>query len=156
LRDRARGHRGAGVVIAATTTTTGYIPYDWLAPGTVLLNVSLDDVLPDVVELADLLFVDDGSLVRADDRRLLGGLYRAGRLQGPDESEEAASDEARRVTATLGDVIIGRHPGRARDDEVVLVNPFGMALLDLQLAGRVCERAEALNVGKIAGGMTCP
>ncbi len=75
--------RDAGVVITVTTTTTGYLPYGWLAPGALIAHVSLDDVLTDVVRLAGLVVIDDWSLVSADSRRLLGRMYRAGELLGP-------------------------------------------------------------------------
>ncbi|TWH65130.1 hypothetical protein [Micromonospora olivasterospora] len=66
--------RAADVVVPVTTTTTGYIPYGWLRPGCVVVNVSLDDVLPDVVRRADRIVVDDWGLVAADGVRLLGRL----------------------------------------------------------------------------------
>ncbi len=65
--------RDADVVVQVTTTTVGYLRHDWLKPGAVVVNVSLDDVLPDVVSRADLVVVDNWTLVRDDERRLLGG-----------------------------------------------------------------------------------
>jgi ornithine cyclodeaminase len=138
--------RGASVVITTTTTTTGYIPYAWLSPGAVLVHVSLDDVLPDVVERADLVIVDDWELVRDDDRRLLGRLHRAGQLQGPGGGS-AEGESGRMVDASIGEVLIGAHPGRRSDEEIVLVNPFGMAIEDIAFAQAVYERAEEAAVG---------
>ena len=51
--------RGARLVVPVTTTTTGYIRHDWLEPGALLVNVSLDDALPEVFLRADRVFVDD-------------------------------------------------------------------------------------------------
>ncbi len=34
----------ANVVVAATTTTTAYVPYNWITRGTAVINVSLDDI----------------------------------------------------------------------------------------------------------------
>ena len=127
--------RGADVVIPVTTTTEGYLPLEWLAPGAVVVNVSLDDVLPDVVHGAGLVVVDDWGLVAADDRRLLGRMLRAGELYGPHEEKPAG--RARRVDAELGEILVGAHPGRTARDEVVLVNPFGMAIADLAIAAAV-------------------
>ena len=45
--------------------------------------------------------------------------------------------------ATIGDVLVGRHPGRMRATDVVLSNPFGMAILDLALASAIVESAAA-------------
>jgi ornithine cyclodeaminase/alanine dehydrogenase-like protein (mu-crystallin family) len=135
---------GANLVIAATTTTTGYLDYECFSPGTVIVNVSLDDVLPDVVQRADLVFVDDWSLVRDDQHRLLGRMARAGQLVGP---RDAAVPGARRVDAELGQVLAGHHPGRTRPEQLILVNPFGMALEDLALAAEVARVAERLGIG---------
>ena len=80
--------RPAQLIVPVTTTTTGYIALDWLQPGAILVNVSLDDPLPEVALRADRLFVDDWPLVRADSRRLLGRMYRAGQIEGPDAPAE--------------------------------------------------------------------
>jgi hypothetical protein len=42
-------------IIPATTTTTPYISYNWLQAGAIVVNVSLDDVMPDVVITETLL-----------------------------------------------------------------------------------------------------
>jgi ornithine cyclodeaminase len=140
--------RPAGVVVTTTTTTTGYLPHAWLRPGALVAHVSLDDVLSEVVERADLVFVDDWGLVSGDTRRLLGRMYHAGTLIGPDH--EAHADEAtraRRVDASLGAVLVRQHPGRANDRQVILSNPFGMGILDVALAAEVWRVARRRNLG---------
>jgi N-[(2S)-2-amino-2-carboxyethyl]-L-glutamate dehydrogenase len=142
--------RGADLVVAATTVTEGYIAHDWLAPGAVLAHVSLDDALPDVVERADLIVVDDWDLVRTDHRRLLGRMYRQRRLLGPDGSHHPGrrpDPGARRVDTTLGEVLLGSHPGRRSDTDIVLANPFGMAVLDVAVAARVNAVAVETDAG---------
>ena len=136
--------RGAGLVVTATTTTTGYLEYEWLSPGALVAHVSLDDVLPDVVQRADLVLVDDWKLVRQDSRRLLGRLYHAGKLRSADGGYCpgcSPDPAARAVDATLGDVLLGNHPGRTTPDEIVLSNPFGMSVLDIAVARAVLEVA---------------
>lgn len=140
--------RDAGVVVTTTTTTTGYIPYAWLAPGTLIAHVSLDDVLPEVVRLADLAIVDDWALVSADSRRLLGRMYRSGELLGPaGEAYDTPAPGARRIDATLADVVAGRHPGRQTPAQIILSNPFGMGILDVGVAAEVFRVASALDLG---------
>lgn len=141
---------GAGLVVCTTTTTTGYVAHDWLAPGALVAHVSLDDVLPEVIERADLLVVDDWDLVAADDRRVLGRLYRSGDVTGPAGQHVAGAPESgRRVDATLADVVTGKHPGRAAADDIVLSNPFGMGVLDVALAGAIREVAEREDIGTV-------
>jgi N-[(2S)-2-amino-2-carboxyethyl]-L-glutamate dehydrogenase len=138
----------AELVVPVTTTTEGYIPYDWLLRGALVVNVSLDDVLPEVVHCADHVYVDDWELVRTDSRRLLGRMYGAGELAGPDESQEReATNGARRIDGELGDLLVGKVAGRRDDDEIVLVNPFGLAIEDLAVAARVRAVARERGLG---------
>lgn len=142
--------RGAGLVIPVTTVTEGYLPYAWLEPGSVVIHVSLDDVLPDVVNRAEAVLVDDWGLVSHDRRRLLGRMYRSGDLLAPDGSSfpgRTAGPGARRVDSTIGEVLLGTQPGRRTESGVVLVNPFGMSIQDVALGSAVFQRASALGLG---------
>ena len=136
---------GADIVVPVTTATDGYLPLAWLAPGAILVHVSLDDAEPDVVFGADLVVVDDWALVAADGRRLLGRMVHTGQLCGPDE---VCPPGARRVDAELGDILLGRHPGRRRDNDIVLVNPFGLAIEDVAVAAEIERAATAAGLGR--------
>lgn len=137
---------GADLVVTATTTRSGYVRQSWLAPGTLVVNVSLDDVLPEVVLGADHLIVDDWALVRDDPHRLLGRMVREGKIVGP--GERAGNGSARAVDATLGQVVSGRYRRPRRPDDVVLVNPFGMAIEDIVVAHYVHEVARRRGLGQ--------
>jgi ornithine cyclodeaminase/alanine dehydrogenase-like protein (mu-crystallin family) len=140
--------RDAGVVVTTTTTTTGYLPHAWLSPGALVAHVSLDDALTDVVRLADLVIVDDWSLVSTDSRRLLGRMYRAGELLGPEgEAFGTTATATRQVDATLADILAGRHPGRQSPGQIVFSNPFGMGILDVAMAAEVLRVARRLGLG---------
>jgi ornithine cyclodeaminase len=140
--------RGADLIVAVTTTTSGYIRLDWLEPGSLLLNVSLDDALAEVVFGVDRIIVDDWRLVRADERRLLGRLYRAGQLRGPHE-DEAPRAGVRCVDAELGEVLIGHAPARLSQTERILVNPFGLSIEDIALAAEVRRVACSRRLGYV-------
>jgi ornithine cyclodeaminase/alanine dehydrogenase-like protein (mu-crystallin family) len=137
--------RAVEVVILATTVTSGYIPYEWLKPGALVVNVSLDDLLPEVFLNSQLLLVDDWRLVQADSRRVLGRMNRQGSIVGP--KEQARSAEVKKVDGEIGDLLLGYHPGRNGANEVVVVNPFGLAIEDVALASRIFEIAESRNIG---------
>jgi ornithine cyclodeaminase/alanine dehydrogenase-like protein (mu-crystallin family) len=126
---------GSQLVVCVTTAMEGYIPFAWLEPGSLLVNVSLDDPLPEVMLRADKIFVDDGRLVAADSRRLLGQMLRDGLIAETD--------------GELGDVLIGAVEGRSSAGEVIVMNPFGLAIEDLALARLVYERAGALALGTV-------
>jgi N-[(2S)-2-amino-2-carboxyethyl]-L-glutamate dehydrogenase len=135
-----RAIRGAELVVAVTTATEGYIELGWLAPGALVANVSLDDVRPEVVLGVELVVVDDWRAVRTDGRRLLGRMAREGLVTGPDA-------DGGPVHAELGDLLLGRRPGRQGEHERILVNPFGLAIEDVALAVRVHAAARRLGLG---------
>jgi ornithine cyclodeaminase/alanine dehydrogenase-like protein (mu-crystallin family) len=139
--------RPAQLIVPVTTTTTGYIALDWLQPGAILVNVSLDDPLPEVALRADRLFVDDWPLVRADSRRLLGRMYRAGQIEGPAATPNPEGTGPRVVDGELGQVLAGLRPGRLRERDVILVNPFGLAIEDVALAAEVHRAATRRGLG---------
>jgi N-[(2S)-2-amino-2-carboxyethyl]-L-glutamate dehydrogenase len=139
--------RAAQLIIPVTTTTTGYIPFAWLQPGSLLVNVSLDDPLPEVVLHADVIVVDDWNLVKHDHRRLLGRMYRDGLIVGPDDDGEVSVKGARRIDAQFGDIVNGTKTGRRHANDIILVNPFGLAIEDVALAAQVYQMAQALGIG---------
>lgn len=137
--------RGAQLVVPLTTTTSGYIAHGWLEPGALLVNVSLDDPQPEVILRADKVFVDDWTLVAADERRLLGRMLRAGHIRGPTDPAEGP----RAIDGELGELLVGLREGRARAEEVIVVNPFGMAIEDIAVARCVHEHALELGLGTL-------
>ncbi|MGK5532496.1 ornithine cyclodeaminase family protein [Streptomyces sp. URMC 129] len=142
---------GSQLVVPVTTTTEGYIRRDWLAPGALLVNVSLDDALPDVLLHCDRLFVDDWHLVATDDKRLLGRLVRDGLVTPPPgipRRDGRTRPEARAVDAELGQVVNGQAPARRSDEEVIVVNPFGMSIEDIAVAARIHQAAVAAGLGQ--------
>ncbi len=140
--------KSAQLIIPVTTTTNGYIRFDWLQPGAILVNISLDDPLPEVVLQVDKVIVDDWNLVKNDPRRLLGRMYRTGQVIGPDEPRDSARNgQQRRIDAQLGEVVLGSKSGLEQLDDIVLVNPFGLAIEDVALATHVYRKALDLSIG---------
>jgi ornithine cyclodeaminase len=137
----------AQLIIPATTTTEGYIRYAWLQPGAIVVNVSLDDVLPEVVWQADTIVVDDWMLVKNDPRRLLGRMYRRGEVIGPDDPVPAGSAHYRRIDAQLGDLVLGTRQGRRSPQDIILINPFGLAIEDVAVASQVYRIARQSQLG---------
>jgi ornithine cyclodeaminase len=129
--DAATAIGQASVIVTTTVTTTSYITRGALPPGVVAVNVSLDDFDDSVFCDSDRLYVDDWELVIADQHRRLGKLARAGRVVGP---HEVPAPGQRNVDGTLGELLLGRCRGRGHPDDVVVVNPFGLAVHDLMFA----------------------
>lgn len=138
--------RSADLVIPVTTTKESYIPYNWLKAGCLVVNVSLDDVEPEVVLKADLLVVDDWKLIEHDDKRLLGRMFRAGQITAPNLGKQPEPG-VRAVDAEIGEIVRDRRKGRRRPNDIILVNPFGVAIDDVVLGGQIYILAKAQGIG---------
>lgn len=136
--------RGGNVLVTATTATKPYVSDDWIAPGTLVINVSLDDIEERTYMRADLLYVDDWQLIIDDTKRLLGTLGRAERITGPGQPAPAGG---RGVTGTLGQLLMQACPSRQEAGQTIVVNPFGMAIEDLAIAEQVYAAAVSRGLG---------
>jgi ornithine cyclodeaminase len=143
--DPEKAVRSAPVTIAATTTTTSYVPLAWLPEGSIFLNVSLDDAAEDVLLGADHLFVDDWHLVSEDDTRLLGRLAQAGRATGPGTTAPGA----RQVDTDLATLLSGAYHRPITPTDRTVINPFGMGVHDVAIATRVHATARDTNTGTL-------
>lgn len=125
---------GADVVCLASHSHAPVIEKDWIAPGCHVTSVGYTPPrgeLPVDLARAASLFVEDRS---AFEPPPVG----CGELQGLDP-----------LSATpLGDVLLGRAPGRASAAETTVYKAMGLAMEDLVAAHLVHERAKA---GRTAG-----
>jgi ornithine cyclodeaminase len=126
--------RAGEVVIACTVTDRPYIPFAWLRRGALVSNVSIMDVHKDVFLGADKVVVDDWDQSNRE-KKLINQLV----LDGSFSREQ--------LHAELGEVVSGRRPGRERDDEIILLNPMGIAVEDIACAAEVYLRAKRQGVG---------
>lgn len=137
--------RAADVVVAATTTDTPYVRLGWVRPGSVFLNVSLDDATEDLLLGCEHLFVDDWHLIAEDRTRLLGRLASAGRVTGP--GPDPAPEGARQVDADLPTLLSGGYRRTIAPTDRIVVNPFGMGVHDIAIAARVYAAATHRRAG---------
>jgi ornithine cyclodeaminase len=133
------------LLITCTTTRQPYVQRKWFKEGAVAINVSLDDLCEDVLTTAGRLYVDDWGLIADDEHRLLGRLARAGRVLPP--GTQHVSSPARAVTGTIGQLILGHCQGRASNSELCVVNPFGLAIEDVNIAHRIYQAAKRMGIG---------
>lgn len=126
--------RSGDVVVPCTVTDEPYISLSWLKPGTFLSNVSIMDVHKDVFLGADKVVVDDWDQCNRE-KKIINQLV------------EEGSFSRQRLHAELGEVLAGTRPGRETDDEIILLNPMGMAVEDIACAAEVYERAKSRGVG---------
>lgn len=126
--------RAANVVVTCTVTDSPYLAYEWLKPGAFISNVSIMDVHKDVYEKVDKVVVDDWDQSNRE-KKIINQLVLEGRF-----SRE-------RLHAELGEIVIGDRPGRENDNEIILLNPMGMALDDIICARHFYHLANERGIG---------
>ena len=129
---------GAEIVCACTAAREPVIRHAWLQPGAHVNAVGSS--IPTAREL-------DGDTVAASslfvDRRE-SALNEAGDYLLAVEEQGIGPDH---ILAELGEVLVGAHPGRQRDDELTVFKSLGLAVEDLAAAALCVERAEERGVG---------
>ena len=130
--------RGSDIVSTITTSAMPLFEAAWLSPGTHINAAGSNSLIrrevgEDVLKLSRPIVVDsvDSALKEAGD--LLPAMEK-GRL-------------SERQLVELGDVIVGRHPGRSTADEITLFESQGMAIQDISLAVRLEALARERGIG---------
>jgi len=116
--------RGADVVVVATTSQTPVLSGAWLAPGTHINAVGAPR--PTWREL------DDDALRKAK-------LYVESREAATHESGDVMASG--RIFAEVGEVVMGKKPGRQSPDEITLYKSVGVAVQDVVSADLVYKKA---------------
>jgi ornithine cyclodeaminase len=130
--------RGSDIVSTITTAANPLFDAAWLSPGTHINAAGSNSVIrrevgEDVLKLCRPIVVDsvDTALKEAGD---LLPLLEKGRL-------------SERQLVELGDVILGRHPGRAKAEDITLFESQGMAIQDIAVAVRLEALAREQGLG---------
>jgi ornithine cyclodeaminase len=128
--------RGADVVVTATNSRVPVVRHDWLSPGTHVNAIGAS--MPTAHEIEPETFV--GATVFADSRESVeheAGEYQLALREGlPAE-----------VSAELGEVLTGAHPGRTSDAELTLFRSLGIAVEDLAAARAAVAAAREQGLG---------
>jgi alanine dehydrogenase len=126
------------VVCVATPSSSPVIARAWVRPGTHLNAMGADG--PGKQELDPQILRDARIVVDEPEQSLHGGELNVPVTQGL----LSAAD----IGATLGEVILGRRPGRRTPDEITVFDSTGLAIQDVALAAALFERAEQRGVGQ--------
>jgi ornithine cyclodeaminase len=129
----------ADVICTVTTAREPIVQREWLSDG-VHIN-AVGSASPAARELdaatvaAASLFVDRRESATAE-----AGDYLLALADG------AVGED--HIRAELGEVLVGRHPGRQRDDEITLFESLGIGVEDLAAAELAVEAARARGLGR--------
>jgi len=131
--------RSSDVVVTATSSRTPYLTRDLVPAGAFVAAVGADS--PEKSELAPELMAEATIVVDIlAQAATMGDLHHAlaaGRV--------ALAD----VHAELGDLVIGRKPGRTSPEEITVFDSTGTAILDAASAVAIYERAVAAKIGSL-------
>ena len=131
--------RGADVIILATSSTTPVVRSEWIGPGTLI--VSLGAYRPDMREVDSALVARARIIVdsRAAALREAGDI-----VQGIREGRFSAAH----IGGEIGEIVLGRTPGRHSADDVVIFKSLGMAVEDVAAAQLAYQRARQKGSGR--------
>lgn len=129
---------GSDIVVSATTAKAPVFDGQWLEEGTHVSGIGAN--APAKRELDDDTF--RRSKVVVDFKQQV--LDEAGDLQAAIRSGAIRVDQ---LHAELGDIVIGRKPGRESPAEITLFKSVGVAIEDIATAAFVYEQAAARNLG---------
>ena len=129
----------ADIVVTATPTKTPLVRKAWVRPGTHFSCMGADMTGKQELESAVLagarLFVDD-----------LEHCVAAGEIEIPLKHGVISQGD---IAGEIGDLILGKVPGRQREDEITVYDSTGMALLDIAAAKAALELAEEKHLGTV-------
>jgi alanine dehydrogenase len=131
--------RDADIIVTATTASRAVLQGEWIAPGTHINAIGAN--FPQKREL------DDTAVARAS--RIAVDFLEQAKAEAGDLIQGFASGPKRwDSVAELSQIVSGRVPGRASNDEVTLFKSSGIAIWDVAVAAKVFELARAKGSGR--------
>lgn len=129
---------GADIVVTATMSTTPVIKGKWIGKGTHITAMGSDspekqELGTDVLKMADKIVCDS-----------IGQCAKLGEVH---HAVEDGSIKEADVHAELGEVLLGKKPGRESDDEITICDLTGLAVQDVVTAQIVYDRAVKKGIG---------
>ncbi len=137
--------RGSDIISTITTASSPLFEAAWLSPGTHINAAGSNSLIrrevgEDVLKVSCPIVVDSVETALKEAGDLLPVLEK-GRL-------------SERQLVELGDVILGRHPGRSKPEDITLFESQGMAIQDISVVVRLeaLAREQGLGVELPYGG----
>ena len=127
------------IIITATSSREAVLHGSWIAEGTHMNVVGSNflaksEIDVETIRRAEILVVDS-----KDQARLEAGDFVAAMEEGVIHWSDIYE---------LGQVIVGRYPGRSHPQDITLFKSLGIALEDVAVAGQVFAKAQEQGVGR--------
>jgi alanine dehydrogenase len=127
----------ADILITTTRGKGSLVEADWVKPGTHIVAIGTDQ--RGKQELDPELFRNAKIVVDS-----ISQCAEKGETWHPLNRNIIARDD---IHAEIGEVLLGRKPGRESDDEITIFDSTGMAIQDNTTAGKIYQNAIANKVG---------
>jgi alanine dehydrogenase len=131
--------RGAGVVVTATPSRVPLVRAEWISPGTHITAVGSDG--PGKQEL-------DVGVLKLADKIVCDSRAQCARLGEVQHGLASRAFTRRRIAAELGEIVLGRKPGRENDQEITVADLTGLGVQDAAAASLVYEKCLASGPGE--------
>ncbi len=131
--------RSSDLIVTTTPSRQPLVSADWVQPGATLIAVGSDS--PDKQEL-DVELLARAEVVIAD---RLSQCAELGEIHHALAAGAITHDD---VAGELGDVVVGRIPGRTDDDQIIVCDLTGVGVQDAAIAGLVLEKARLMGLGR--------
>jgi ornithine cyclodeaminase/alanine dehydrogenase-like protein (mu-crystallin family) len=133
---------GADVISTCTNGDDQLIRAEWFRPGAFAVGIEGGCAFTaEALHSADKFVVDDIPLAEYFDRIGRDRVTEDGR---PDPEFPGGMPT---VSATIGQIVSGKKPGRTSSDERIVAIPIGMAISDVALAHLVYHAAKSSGIG---------
>jgi alanine dehydrogenase len=123
----------ADVIITATNSPEPSLFADWVRPGTHINAMGIKQEIEPIVFRGARIFGD------ARDTAVDDGKFGV--------AVQAGAVPADAITGEIGDVLIGKAPGRTSDQEITIFDSSGLAVQDIVCAHYVYQQAAERNLG---------
>lgn len=127
----------ADILVSATTASEPVVKTGWIHEGMLYCHVGGHECEAEAIREFDRIVADNWSEIQ----------HRGGQALALAKEQGILRDED--ISAELGDVVVGRKPGRQNDRETVFFSSVGMGVEDIAIASRILRLAEEQNVGTV-------
>lgn len=126
------------VVVTVTPVNHPVIKTEWISPGTHINAMGAD--APGKQEIESSALLKSKVFIDCWEQASHSGEINVPVSEGLIQQED--------ISGKLGDVIIGKNPGRTSEDEITIFDSTGLAVQDITTAWTVYEKARDLNLGR--------
>ncbi len=133
--DLATAVAESDIVDCVTLADTPIIEAPWLKKGALLMNMADFEVTYDCVKKASQIYVDNWETIKHRMISTVALMHRDGLIQDAD------------INGQLGEILVGKAPGRISEDEIIYFNAVGTGILDIAVAARAYHKAVATKQG---------